>query len=290
MARKDIRVPLDRQNRNNHNDNYTQLFEGVQQVKKTIDDLVLESGGDSNLEVVQARGGENTLNSRLDKLDDKDNELTSQLAETEQHLDDKKMDKNTTDIGINQINKNKGKIDETYLSEELLQQMAGDTPIHSVPANKSITNAKIAEKAVSPTGTTFARLGKNKFDGVYVRGNISGGVDTARWDESLQGLSAIVKVKPNSNYAISKSGGDRFRLAGSVNYTKDGDELEGYQWVDSQDSTALITGDVNYLVIWVSTSTANEAPEWMQVEEGSNVTPYDVSRILVDLEEESVSS
>src|SRR5699024_1066394 len=82
MARKDIRVPLDRQNRNNHNDNYTQLFEGVQQVKKTIDDLVLESGGDSNLEVVQARGGESTLNSRLDRLDDKDNELTSQLAET----------------------------------------------------------------------------------------------------------------------------------------------------------------------------------------------------------------
>src|SRR5690625_3634807 len=82
MAQKDIRVPLDRTNRNNHNDNYTQLFEGVQQVKKTIDDLVLESGGDSNLEVVQARGGENTLNSRLDKFDDKDNELTQQLAET----------------------------------------------------------------------------------------------------------------------------------------------------------------------------------------------------------------
>src|SRR5699024_8934334 len=81
MARKDIRVPLDRENRNNHNDNYTQLFEGVQQVKKTLDDLVLESGGDSNLEVVQARGGENTLNSRLDKLDDKDYELTSQLAQ-----------------------------------------------------------------------------------------------------------------------------------------------------------------------------------------------------------------
>src|SRR5699024_10740736 len=145
MARKDIRVPLDRQNRNNHNDNYTQLFEGVQQVKKTIDDLVLESGGDSNLEVVQARGGENTLNSRLDKLDDKDNEFTSQLAETAtkeelQVVDSRKMDKNTNDISISQINKNKGKIDETYLSEELLQQMAGDTPIHSVPANKSITN------------------------------------------------------------------------------------------------------------------------------------------------------
>src|SRR5699024_1657482 len=79
LARKDIGIPLDRQNRNNHNDNYTQLFEGVQQVKKTLDDLVLESGGGSNLEVIQARGGESTLNSRLDKLDDKDNEIESDI-------------------------------------------------------------------------------------------------------------------------------------------------------------------------------------------------------------------
>src|SRR5699024_5052763 len=168
-----------------------------------IDDLVLESGGDSNLEVVQARGGENTLNSRLDKLDDKDNELTSQLAETEQRLVEKKMDKNTTDIGINQINKNKGKIDETYLSEELLQQMAGNAPIHSVPANKSITKAKIAEKAVSPIETTFAKLGKNKFDGVFVNAYVNG-ADPGEFRTGY-GKSAIVKVEPNKRYVISKS-------------------------------------------------------------------------------------
>src|SRR5690625_2060509 len=157
MARKDIRVPLDRENRNNHNDNYTQLFEGVQQVKKTLDDLVLESGGDSNLEVVQARGGESTLNSRLDKLDDKDNELTSQLADIENQTEVKlneKMDKNTSDISVNQINKNLGKLDETFMSESLLQQMAGDTPIHSVPSVESVT----------PITTTFLKTGKNLFN------------------------------------------------------------------------------------------------------------------------------
>src|SRR5699024_10474575 len=82
LSRKDSGIPIARQNRNIHNENYTQISECVQQVKKTNDYLVLESGGDSNLEVVQARGGESTLNSRLAKLDDKDNELTSQLAET----------------------------------------------------------------------------------------------------------------------------------------------------------------------------------------------------------------
>src|SRR5690625_2354914 len=94
MARREIHNELDRQNRNNHNDNYTQLFEGVQQVKKTIDDLVLESGGDSNLEVVQARGGENTLNNRLDKLATK-NELVNAVEPKadKAYVDNTKRDK-----------------------------------------------------------------------------------------------------------------------------------------------------------------------------------------------------
>ncbi|MGU9052047.1 sialate O-acetylesterase [Clostridium perfringens] len=60
-----------------------------------------------------------------------------------------KMDKDTKDIAINQINKNKGKIDQTYLSEELLQQIAGDTPINAVPADNSITTKKLADDSVT---------------------------------------------------------------------------------------------------------------------------------------------
>lgn len=64
-------------------------------------------------------------------------------------LEATKMDKNTTDIGISQINKNKGKIDQTYLTDSLLQQMAGTTPINTVPANGSLTTAKYADKSVT---------------------------------------------------------------------------------------------------------------------------------------------
>src|SRR5690625_7789048 len=102
IVQKDIREPLDRTNRNNHNDNYTQLFEGVRQTKKTLDDLVRETDGDNNAEVVQARGGETTLNRRLDKHDKKDNDLTSRLDENSNQIN-KKRDKSVP-ISIHDMN------------------------------------------------------------------------------------------------------------------------------------------------------------------------------------------
>ena len=54
-----------------------------------------------------------------------------------------KLDKNGL-ISVNQIDKNQGKIDQTYLTDELLQQIAGTAPIQSVPADGSITPIKNA--------------------------------------------------------------------------------------------------------------------------------------------------
>jgi len=62
---------IDREARNNENENWNRL----EKLSKEINDLVLESGGDSNLEVVQARGGEPVLNDRLNKIE-------QELAET----------------------------------------------------------------------------------------------------------------------------------------------------------------------------------------------------------------
>lgn len=47
-----------------------------------------------------------------------------------------------------QIDKNKGKFDQTFLSDELLQQIAGKSPINTVPADKSITTMKLADNCV----------------------------------------------------------------------------------------------------------------------------------------------
>lgn len=72
MARKDIHNALDIQNKNNHNDNFEELY----RLKEVISDLVLESG-ESNAEVVQARGGKKVLADRLDGIEDAINEVAN---------------------------------------------------------------------------------------------------------------------------------------------------------------------------------------------------------------------
>lgn len=61
----------------------------------------------------------------------------------------KKMNKGES-ISVSQIDKNKGKFDQTYMSDEFLQQMAGNTPINTVPADESITTSKLSPRAVTP--------------------------------------------------------------------------------------------------------------------------------------------
>lgn len=52
------------------------------------------------------------------------------------------------EVAVSDIDKNKGKFDQTYLSDKLLQQIAGNTPINAVPADGSITTEKLADNSV----------------------------------------------------------------------------------------------------------------------------------------------
>lgn len=76
--------------------------------------------GNANMEVSMARKHFKDLASRLDASD---NDLRN--------------------FNVNWINKNLGKLDQTFMSEEFLQQMAGNTPINAVPADGSITKVKL---------------------------------------------------------------------------------------------------------------------------------------------------
>lgn len=62
-------------------------------------------------------------------------------------LDNKKIDKGNA--SVNDINKNLGKFDQTYMSDDFLQQIAGSTPINATPADKSITTVKLADESVT---------------------------------------------------------------------------------------------------------------------------------------------
>ena len=89
----------------------------------------------------------------ISQLEDKANEIKI--------LNDNKMDKKTKDISVTQINKNLGKLDETYMSESLLAKMTGEGTFGTVPEDKSITNIKLASKSIKANNTDFISTKNN---------------------------------------------------------------------------------------------------------------------------------
>lgn len=72
----------------------------------------------------------------------------------------------TGELSVHDINKNKGKIDQSFLTIELLQQISGNAPINAVPADGSLVAQQFATDSVTlskiynpygilPVGTVF---------------------------------------------------------------------------------------------------------------------------------------
>ena len=121
-----------RDNRNGINSNWERL----ETVFKNVDKLVIEGKltPDEYAEIITSLNG--LLKSgNVDKSD-----LTQELRSEVDKIKNK-IDKGA--VSVSDIDKNKGKLDQTYLSDQLLQQMAGDTPINAVPADGSVNNSKL---------------------------------------------------------------------------------------------------------------------------------------------------
>lgn len=132
------------------------IEEYYQQFNDVIKELSKDKDYHSLPEIAGARGGFGTLGARL-------NDTSTQLAQ--------KVDKGN--VSVSDINKNLGKFDQTYMSEELLQQMAGNTPINAVPAPKSITTDKLADKSVTNDKISSDGLSGKHINGVYNLGTIN---------------------------------------------------------------------------------------------------------------------
>lgn len=159
-------------------------------IELTFDTLAKENN-DAYGEVVQARGVWDTLEKRLDNLN------------------------------VNDINKNLGKIDQTYLTDELLEQIAGTAPINAVPAdgsltttkyaNSSVTGEKIADGSISRPKTNYYSEARESVDLTKLN-LISGGYygSTGVWVDSSTYSSIEVPVQEGETYfregAYSTSG------------------------------------------------------------------------------------
>jgi hypothetical protein len=142
---------------------YSGPVEGASSVKQAIDltkqrvDNIVASGGTSNIEIVDARQPATgnsfvVLGARLNDADGKINNLTVAKANNSDleaanaaisSLSSIKMDKSTLDISVTQINKNLGKIDQSYLSDSLLAQIAGTAGVNVEPLDGSVTLPKM---------------------------------------------------------------------------------------------------------------------------------------------------
>ncbi|MGH2116568.1 M14 family metallopeptidase [Aerococcus sp. L_32] len=101
-------------------------------------DIFSKENNDAYAEVVKARNGFGSLDERLDNM----------LADMQ-------------NISVSQINKNLGKIDQTYLTDELIAQIAGTTAINAIPADNSLTTTQFVDKSVTPEKTSFIKKSTN---------------------------------------------------------------------------------------------------------------------------------
>lgn len=104
-------------------------------------------------------------------------------------------------ITADDLDKNNFQLDQTHLSDELLQQMAGNTPVNATPADGSLTTKKYADNSVTYDKVDFvkevAKLAKN----IITNGNFS---------KSSNGLA--------ENWGTSAGGANNFRISSGRQY------------------------------------------------------------------------
>src|SRR5699024_4026483 len=76
-----------------------------------------------------------------EKLEELEEEYAPKLTEVTAQLTQTKQEKiSHGNVSVNDIDKNKGKLDQTYMTDEFIQQMTGNTPVNATPADDSITS------------------------------------------------------------------------------------------------------------------------------------------------------
>lgn len=157
-------------------------------------------------EIILARGWATTLGERLDSNE-------ADIAN--------KMDKNTNNISVAQINKNFGKFDQTFMSDEFLQQIAGNAPINATPADKSVTTEKLASKSI-----------KTKVLDDQLQKYIAKSLEWELGAIATNGAPSTTNTRIRTSFVLLKVG-DTIKLEDSINYSF------GYNQYDLTDKTHL---------------------------------------------------
>jgi len=213
--------------------------------KQVINNLVVD--GDSSPEAAQARVG-------FDGTD---------YPTLKDRIDDE-----ITDISVAQINKNKGKFDQSYMTDEFLQQIAGSTPINASPATRSLTSGVFAFKSISPELISFFKQSKNLFDPSVATAGYQVNITTGVLDvATTYTTSDFIPVLPSTAYSRSQAWNMAF-------YTKDKNFISG------RNDQRQFTTPANTAFVRVSFSSGNLYN--YQLELGSTETSYEAYKMYTD--------
>ena len=164
-----------------------EVRESIAKGIETAYDDASEKHDNANMEVKIARGTHPNLRSRLEEVDNKQQQTTAQLA---QKADDYVVRKRTEPIRLNDMD------------ESVLNAIAGgentNFTIEGVPRDFS----------VGPDKTSFARTGTNKFDGIYKKYSLR---TDGTVGESDVARSAVVRITGGKTYYFRTDAGDRRR-------------------------------------------------------------------------------
>ena len=225
-----------------------------------------------------------------------DTKLTSQLAETTAQLDglevakadlsyvsnqlsqrdasiasleSSKMEKDTTDIGVYQINKDKGKIDETYLAQSLLTQIAGNAPISATLGSRTLTSSVFSFRSVTPELLSFVKQSKNLFDKTVYTDNTVVNMSDGTLQASTGYVSSdFIPVLPNTTYSRSSAYNTGF-------YNKD------RQFISSNAAGRQFTTPAN--TAFVRVSFGKTLLNTYQLELGNAETAYEPYKVYTDV-------
>ena len=159
--------------------------------------------------------------------------------------------------------------------------------------NGSLTFDSLDKKTVSvtPDMTSFAKKGKNLFDGNFNNGlRFGGALPNLAVSADATAKSVVFKGEKGKTYTLSRSTeNDRYGVAVFTRQPAVGvtptRSLAGNTLPIWSEKTITLTGDEEYIMAFVSTTTP---PELFQIEEGSIATSYSpVGAVKILLEDDS---
>lgn len=259
-------APLDVSELEKLNNNYQAIQADIQSVdskttqglnnqQQQINNLVAD--GDSSPEAAQARVGATGTN--YDTLKER---LDAEYPVTSSRLYEESIPSSKLRTTMNE-----DRIKIENLSDEVLQAMAGNTPVNATPGVNSVTTEKVANNAITVGKTDFITVGKNLFNkDSAVVGKFVNQTTGVIEDSASSTVSSLIQVSANTNYVFSPASGNAKRYAF---YNASGVFISG-----ALSATSTFTTPANTAYIRYSFATTEDATK-QQLELGTTATAYE---------------